>query len=160
VAGTYKTDDGRTIQVAALSNEDRRTIIRWIDLGCPIDAGFDPEHPSERGYGWMADDNRPTLTLSEPQPGANRPLARLLIGMHDYYSGLAADSLEVTADFAVDDAAPGTNLASRFKPLSSGVWELKLAKPIEQLERGRLNVTIADRQGNKTRVERSFTVGR
>jgi hypothetical protein len=40
-------------------------------------------HPNERGYGWMLDDTRPTLTLTYPQAGTNPPLTRILVGMHD-----------------------------------------------------------------------------
>src|SRR5205814_2138002 len=35
VEGTYQTADGKKIRVAALTDEDRRTLVRWIDLGCP-----------------------------------------------------------------------------------------------------------------------------
>ena len=56
--------------------------------------------PSERGYGWMLDDNRPTLTLTYPRAGANAALTRILVGMHDYDTGLDMDSFQVTADFA------------------------------------------------------------
>src|SRR5206468_3019345 len=53
VAGTYVGPDGKRVKVAPLSDEDRRTLVRWIDLGCPIDLDYDPAHPEERGYGWM-----------------------------------------------------------------------------------------------------------
>ncbi len=46
-----------------LSDEEKRTFVRWIDLGCPIDLDYDPANPQARGYGWMLDDNRPTLTV-------------------------------------------------------------------------------------------------
>ena len=45
-------------KVRPLIDEDRRTIVRWIDLGCPIDLDHDPEHPQRRGRGWMLDDQR------------------------------------------------------------------------------------------------------
>ena len=48
-------------KVQPLTDEDRRTIVRWIDLGCPIDLDYDPAHPDKRGLGWMLDENRPTL---------------------------------------------------------------------------------------------------
>src|SRR5262249_40554168 len=32
-------------KVAPLTDEDRRTLVRWIDLGCPIDLDFDPRNP-------------------------------------------------------------------------------------------------------------------
>src|SRR5262249_32808680 len=34
VVGTYEGLDGQKIKVAPLSDEDRRTLVRWIDLGC------------------------------------------------------------------------------------------------------------------------------
>src|SRR5262249_2036018 len=89
-----------------------------------------------------------------------KPLTRILIGMHDHYSGLDAGSFRVTADFTVDDARPGEDLAARFRPGAPGVWELKLAKPITELPSGRLTVTIKDRQGNVSRVERTLSIGK
>ncbi len=145
-------------KVQPLTDEDRRTLVRWIDLGCPIDLDFDPQDPDRRGYGWMGDDKRPTLTLTEPRPGTSKKLDRISIGMSDYYSGLDEPSLEVIADFPVDDTAAGENLAARFRPTSTGVWELKLAKPIGMLESGRLEVRVKDKQGNQTEIVRTFAV--
>ena len=159
VAGKSRGPDGKAIKVEPLSDEDRLTIVRWIDLGCPIDFDFDPAHPEQRGLGWMLDDNRPILALTLPQPGANGPLNRLLIGMHDYDSGLDLDSFEVRADFAVNGLATGENLASKFQKKSQGVWELKLSSPLNQLPSGTLKVAIRDRQGNWSRIERRFQVG-
>ncbi len=158
VAGTYVAPDGRKIKVERLTDEDRLTLVRWIDLGCPIDLDFDPQRPDARGHGWMCDDNRPVLTLTHPQPGANGVLARFVIGAFDYYSGLDMSSFAVTADFPIDGAAPGDNVASRLKPLSSGVWELKLARPLTELPEGTLVVSIKDAQGNISRIERTFSV--
>jgi hypothetical protein len=159
VAGSYAGPDGKKVKVAPLTDEDRRTLVRWIDLGCPIDLDYDPADPDRRGYGWMCDDNRPTLTLTCPQAGANTALKRILIGMHDYYSGLDMDSFQVTADFPIDGLTAGKNLAGRFKMKSQGVWEWKLARPITTLIRGKLVVSVKDRQGNISRIERKFTVG-
>ena len=158
VAGTYAAPDGKKIKVAPLSDDDRLTLVRWIDLGCPIDLDHDAAHPAGRGYGWMCDDNRPTLTLTSPWAGANEPLTRLLVGMHDYYTGLDMDSFRVVADFPVDGAAAGEDLAARFKPKTLGVWELKLDKPIGTLPAGKITVSVKDRQGNVSRIERSFSI--
>jgi hypothetical protein len=160
VAGTYAGPDGKKIKVAPLTAEDRLTFVRWIDLGCPIDLDYDTTRPAERGFGWMLDDTRPTLTLTHPKPGANPPLTRVLVGMHDYYTGLDMDSFQVVADFALDGAAAGQNLAPKFKVKSPGVWELKLDTPLAELPRGELTVSVKDRQGNVTRIERTFTVAR
>jgi Hydrazine synthase alpha subunit middle domain len=159
VAGTYVGPDGQKIKVAPLSDEDRRTLVRWIDLGCPIDLDYDPAHPEKPGRGWMLDDQRPTLTLTYPQAGANQALTRLLVGMHDYGTGLDENSLEVVADFPVDDVPAGENLAKKFKALPDYRWELQLTRPIAQLPKGKLTVSVKDKQGNTSRIERTFSVG-
>jgi hypothetical protein len=148
-------------KVAPLSDEDRRTIIRWIDLGCPIDLDpdFNPKDPKSKSFGWHGDDQRPTLTLTYPEPGKNAKLSRILIGMHDTYSGLDMNTFEVTAAFALAGVAAGKNLAAKFQPKSPGVWEQVLDQPLMKLERGRLIVSVKDRQGNQSRIERVFGVG-
>ena len=145
-------------KVQPLSDEDRRTILRWIDLGCPIDLDFDRAHPQRRGYGWMLDDNRPILTLALPRERQSTPLDRILIGMHDYDTGLDPASFTVTADFAVNGVKAGENLASQFTKTEQEVWELKLGEAIKHLDASRIEVSVRDRQGNVTRIERRFAV--
>ncbi len=159
VAGTYVGPDGKTVKVAALSDEDRRTLVRWVDLGCPIDLDFDAKTAREAGYGWTLDDGRPTLTLSTPRPGANAELKRIVVGMYDYGTGIDPASFTVKADFPLDGSEPGTELAGRFKETSPGVRELTLATPVTSLKRGTLTVAVKDRQGNLTRIERTLSVG-
>ena len=143
-----------------LSDEQKRTIARWVDLGCPIDLDYDPKNPTKPGYGWMLDDLRPTLALTAPLPGKNAELSRIVIGMHDYGTGLSADSFRVVADFDIDGVKAGENLAPKFKAGAQGVWEWKLDKPLAALERGTLTVSVADKQGNVTRIERQIRVGK
>jgi Hydrazine synthase alpha subunit middle domain len=145
-------------KVQALSDEDRRTICRWIDLGCPIDLDFDPQHPEYRGYGWMLDDNRPILALTLPREHQTEPLDRILIGMHDYYTGLDPASFIVLADFEVNGVRSTKNLAQEFNEVSPGVWELKLRPPLSNLPDSRIAVSIKDKQGNTTSIERTFRV--
>jgi hypothetical protein len=158
VAGTYQGPDGKLIKVAPLSDEDKLTLVRWIDLGSPIDCP-DPKAPQDR-LGWLLDEGRPTLTLAAPPPGAStEPLTHILLGMHDYGSGLDLDSFTVTADFAIDGILAGQNLASRFKALPDDRWELTLAQPRADLPRSKVVVSIKDRQGNISRIERTFSIG-
>ena len=159
VAGTYVGPDGKKIKVEPLTDTDRRTIVRWIDLGCPIDLQYDVENPGNETYGWMCDDNRPTVTITYPMAGANDSLSRILIGLHDS-AGLDLASWEVKADFAIDDMSSGDNIAARFKQVNPGVWELRLAKTITELPRGELTVAVRDRQGNRTQLQRTFNVGK
>jgi hypothetical protein len=106
----------------------------------------------------MLDEARPTLTLTYPRPNANTELSRILVGMDDYYTGLDMNTFEVTADFPVDGTPAGRNLAPRFHEKSQGVWELKLGRPITNLPKGKLTVSVRDRQGNVARIERTFSV--
>jgi hypothetical protein len=158
VAGTYVGADGKKVKVAPLTDEDRRTILRWIDLGCPIDHDFDPRQPGRRGSGWMLDDQRPTLTLTYPRAGLNRSLTRILVGMYDYDTGLDMSTFQVVADFALDGVAAGQNLAPKFRAKTPGVWELTLSRPLTKLPRGKLTVSVQDRQGNTTRIERTLSI--
>jgi hypothetical protein len=158
VAGTYVGPDGKKVKVAPLTDEDRRTLVRWIDLGCPIDHDCDPGQPQRRGKGWMLDDQRPTLTLTYPRIGVNEPLTRILVGMHDYDTGLDMASFQVVADFPIDGAAAGENLVKKFRPKSDGVWELALTAPLDSLPKGKLTVSVRDREGNISRIERTFSV--
>jgi hypothetical protein len=147
-------------KVKPLSEEDRRTIHRWIDLGCPIDLAFDPANPDAKhdGSGWMEDETRPTLTLTYPRAGRNKSCDRILIGMHDYHKGLDIESFSVTADFDVGGTSAGRNLASHFKHLGNGVYEWKPDRPISAASRRTISVEVKDRQGNVSRLERSFSV--
>src|SRR5205823_4016259 len=120
---------------------------------------FDPKDPRKRGRGWMLDDQRPTLTLTHPKAGVNDSVTRLLVGMYDYDTGLNPDSFTVVADFPVDGVPAGENLATRFKALPDSRWELTLSRPVKELSRGKLTVAVKDRQGNSTRIERTFSVG-
>ena len=96
--------------------------------------------------------------LTTPQPGGNAVLSRILIGLHDYGTGLDGSTFRVTADFPVGPVAPGDNLAAAFHETAPGVWELKLAPPIPALKAGTLTVSVADKQGNVSRIERRFSV--
>jgi hypothetical protein len=159
VAGTYVGPDGRKIQVPDLSDEERLTFVRWIDLGCPIDLGNKGNAP-DAVAGWLLDEQRPTLALTYPRAGVNASIDRILIGMHDIESGLEMASFRVEADFSIDGMAAGTNLAKRFRQKGSGVWELTLAAPITDLAEGKVTVAVKDRQGNNTRLDRTFAVRR
>jgi hypothetical protein len=143
-------------KVRPLTDEDKRTIIRWIDLGCPIDLDYDPKQPEKRGKGWMLDDTRPTLVLTGVRPGRNEGVTRLRVGMHDFGSGLDLGSFRVVADFAVAGVEAGEDLAAKFRKVDDGIWEWALPRPLPALVRGKLTVSVRDRQGNETRIERTF----
>ena len=106
----------------------------------------------------MGDDNRPVLTVTSPKPGANERFDKIMIGMLDYYSGIAHESLEIKSSLEIAGRNPGENLAALFKPATQGVWVLKLDPPLEKVDYGTLSVSVRDQQGNLTRIERVFSV--
>lgn len=144
-------------KVPPLSDEDRKTLVRWIDLGCPIDFDYDATRPDHRGFGWACDDKRPTLTMASPRAGQNDQVERILIGMADYYSGLDEHSLKVEADFNVGDIRAGQNLARAFQHVGEGIYELRLAAPLPAGEHS-VKVSVRDLQGNVTKIDRHFRV--
>jgi lysophospholipase L1-like esterase len=158
VTGAHIDPDGKNVKVAPLTDEDRRTLIRWIDLGCSIDLRFDPDR-TDPGTSPFADRTLPTLAVAYPRAGSNQePLSRIVIGMADAVSGLDVSSFSVTADFTIDKDDAGRELASNFRHIAPGVWEMRLRNPIHVLERGKLTIQIADQDRNVSRIERTFSI--
>ncbi len=149
--------DSDPAEYPRLTENEKMTIARWIDLGCPITS---QGSGILQDLGWFADELRPTLDISLPLAGRREAsLDRFRIGCFDYYSGLDVTTLSVKADFAVRGHAPGTELAAMFQPAGDHVWEMVFAEPIESLERGTLTVSIEDQTGNRTELRRTFSVG-
>lgn len=94
-----------------LTDEERRTFVRWIDIGAPYSSEDDPSIFWETdNWGWFLDTLRPTIALSQPKAGVlNTPLSEIRIGLFDYYSGLDLPTLSITADFSVNGELPGTD---------------------------------------------------
>ncbi len=142
--------------VAPLTHDEKLTFVRWIDLGCPLDRNGSSD---SGGFGWFLDDLRPTLTVSRPRPGSQAgPLRLIRIGAADANSGVDWATLSVVANFAVDGRAAGDPLADLFVPAAQGIVELRLATPLARIRRGRLEASVADLQGNVTRVDVAFEV--
>jgi hypothetical protein len=141
--------------VPRLSEDEKMMFARWVDLGCPASSSI--EGGAERG--WHLDDLRPTLALSLPRAGLNSgPLSAIRIGAFDYYSGLRPGSLSVRADFPVNGRPAGSELGPLFEEKGDHIWILELSPPLRDLPAGKLTVSIADRQGNVARIERTFRV--
>ncbi len=130
-----------------LTEEEKRTFARWIDLGAPIGNG---------PFGWLLDDLRPTLALSEPRPGYSPVVTAIRVGVADANSGVDVASLSITADFAVGGRSAGAELADLATHLGDGVYEINLGAPLGPTGQAHVNASIVDEQGNITRVERRF----
>jgi hypothetical protein len=142
---------------APLSADEKMTFARWVDLGCPINT--DEGGPSE-AFGWFLDDVRPALTVSAPRPGTSAgPLAVIRIGMADAYTGIAPGTLSIKADVPINGRPAGAELADLMQPAGDGIVALALSPPLATALNAHLFVEVQDRQGNVTRVTRTFSVG-
>jgi hypothetical protein len=142
--------------VDPLTMEQRMTIARWIDLGCPIDTA---EGTAGDVYGWFLDDLRPTLAVSAPRPNLNPSgVQEIRVGIADNYTGIASGSLSIKSDIEIEGRAPGTELADLLQPRGDSVFEIPLTQPLGDVFSAHLFVEVADNQGNVTRVNREFSV--
>lgn len=141
--------------VPPLTEDEKMTFARWIDLGCPVNTGSG----TGTNFGWHQDDLRPTLTVSSPHQNRNEPpLTELRVSFADAYSGISNGTLSVRADFAVNGLAPNTELATLGTRSAEQVWTLALNPPLTNLPPSHLTATVSDAQGNRTTVRVRFWV--
>jgi hypothetical protein len=141
--------------VPPLTEDEKMLFARWVDLGCPISSS----EAGRKNYGWFLDDLRPTLTLSLPRSGVNRqPLTLIQLGAFDYYSGLDIRSLSVRTNFTVNGKRAGVELAPLFTQTGDYIWTMPVSPAITGMQGGEIIVSIRDRQGNLTRIVRSFSI--
>ncbi len=141
--------------VPALSVDQKITIARWVDVGCPINTGLGPDG----AFGWFLDDLRPTLTVSLPRPGNNPlPVTQIAFGVADAYSGVDLASLSVKADIPLAGRPAGAELADLAQAAGEGMYIIPLSPPLENILNAHLFFETADQQGNITRVAVEFTV--
>lgn len=139
--------------VPALSDDEKITIARWIDLGAPIDTGAGTANAA---FGWFLDDLRPTLTVSSPRPGFNAtPVTAIRFGVADANSGIDLATLSVKATFAVAGRAAGTELRDLAVGAGDGIYQIPLSPQAHAS--AKVTLQIADRRGNITRVAQTFT---
>ncbi len=152
--GTIMPPPGSSVM--ALSDDEKMTIARWIDLGCPINSGEESGHGE---YGWFLDDLRPTVALSLPRPGENpEPFQLIRFGLADNLSGIDLATLSLTADFAVDGRPSGAELADLAVQTADNVWTVTWSEPLPPTASAKVRLEVRDVQGNVTRVERTFSV--
>jgi hypothetical protein len=142
--------------VPPLSEDEKMTFARWIDLGCPINTGSG----AGTNFGWHLDDLRPTLTVSSPRQNRNEPpLTEIRIGVADAYSGISNGTLSVKADFPVNGLAAGAELSSQGSFVGPGIFSIPLSPAISNLPPRDVTATVLDTQGNRTTTKVRFHVG-
>lgn len=143
--------------VPLLTEDEKMLFARWVDLGCPINTGTGG---ADADYGWFSDENQPTLAVSSPGPNKNiAPLTEIRVGVADANSGIKSGSLSIRADFAINGAAPGTELVSQGSFVSPGIFVIPLQTPVTNLTVSHLSASVQDVEGNVTRADVRFHVG-
>jgi hypothetical protein len=140
----------------SLSIDEKMTFARWVDLGCPINAG---EGTEDANFGWFVDDVRPALTVSSPRPGRNTsPILAIKVGVADAYTGIATGTLSIKADIPINGRAPGAELVDLAQASGKGIYALALSQPMTSALSAHVFVEVKDVQGNATRVNQAFSV--
>jgi hypothetical protein len=141
--------------IPGLSDDEKMTFARWIDLGCPIDVGTG----DDANYGWFLDEMRPTVTVSSPRQNRNStPLSELRVGFADADSGLDPTTYSVTADFPVNGQAAGSELSGLGTFVAPGVLSIPLQARLWNLATQYVTASVADLQGNTNTVVVRFWV--
>jgi hypothetical protein len=125
--------------IPALTDEEKRSIAAWIDLGCPVNE----QSEAGRVHGWFIDELKPTLTV--------RWTAReIQIGMADTGSGIDLESFRVELSWL-----PGEKpQRSLFTESSPGVWSMRLSEETLPPDAA-VSVEVKDRQGNRSFLKRT-----
>ncbi len=143
-----------------LTWDEKAKLIRWIDLGAPIDMCSWPGHPcGNPTWGWFEDDLRPTLwaspTVAEARAG---PVSAITVAAYDLESGLAAGTMSVTFDVAIGGQPPGTNFAAGISPGNGATVAAPLPASVDLAASGAtMTVAIADVAGHVAKVVRTFS---
>jgi hypothetical protein len=141
-----------------LSEDEKMTIARWIDLGCPIDIG---QQYGQGTVGWFLDDHRPTIEVSAPRAGYGpAAIPAIRFGLVDAYSGIDLATLDVRADFSVAGRPANAQLADLAQPVGPAgdrIWQIPLGAPLPELWKRDLRVSVRDLEGNITRVVRTIS---
>jgi hypothetical protein len=143
------------VGVPGMTNEERLTLTRWIDLGAPIDLSARGASP----WGFLEDDLRPTLVVRPSVVRARQAgLVDILeIAAFDVESGVVPTSLTVTCNLRLGSFAPGSNLAAgrRLDPEGS-ILRLVLPRRVRMTEGAVFTISVRDAAGHTTKTVRAY----
>jgi hypothetical protein len=146
-----------------LSDKEKRTIARWVDMGGPID------FPQTDGFGYTDDSQLPIIHLSSPILGTNERDIDVLFGLHDTKSGIDEASINVSFEYVNMNnkaklivekiSVPPFQLRLNKSPLEQGVYSLKLPQRYMKISGDYIiTIQVSDKTGNKNILTRRFTL--
>ncbi len=143
-----------------LSFDEKATLVRWVDLGAPIDLCSWPGHScGTPTWGWFEDDLRPTLWVSPTVEQARLgPVSSVTVSAYDLESGLKGGSLWVSFSVPVGGQAAGTNFAAGIGLANGATGSVPLPASIDLASSGATMIAgIRDNTGHVTRIVRTFS---
>jgi hypothetical protein len=141
-----------------ITDTEKRTLARWVDLGSPVDMDF------ADGFAYTDDNGLPLIDVHRPHRGGGNDSGNLIVGFHDAKSGVDLTS----ATYRVYEAAlTQTQIdAVRFQPLSTlgeidddGVLRGNLADlSLREKTAYIMEVSVYDNAGNRNIDKRNFQI--
>ncbi len=146
-----------------LSDKEKRTIARWVDMGGPID------FPQTNGFGYTDDSQLPIINLSSPTFGTNERDIDVIFGLHDTKSGIDEESLKVSFEYVNQNNKgklvienvwiPSLKLNLNKSLKKQGVYSLKLPQQYMKKQGDYIiTIQVSDQTGNKNILTRRFTL--
>ncbi len=143
--------------VLNLSDDEKRRISRWVDLGGAID------FPVTEGFGYSEDYHLPTVHIASPAAGNNAADSKLVIGFNDVHSGLNEQTIKLSY-YAVPqvsaDAVANTQIIS-FSPAAldnNNTMNMELPAGVKNGNEYILQVEISDNAGNTGIASQRFYI--
>jgi hypothetical protein len=134
--------------ISGITDLDKRTIARWVDLGAPID------FPNTDGMGYTDDYQLPIVNIYTPYRGDNIT-TELKVGFSDALSGLNWETLSVSYHSLLDniELPVGININTEVDTKNILTKELNIS-PGEYI----ISISIKDLTGNIGLSTRRFSV--
>lgn len=141
-----------------LSDAEKRTIARWVDMGSPVDMDFADD------FAYTDDNGLPLIDVHRPFRGGGNQSGDIIVGFLDAKSGVDL----ATAQFRIYEASLSESEidAVRFQPLtnlgdvnSDGVLTASLSSvSIQEKVAYVLEVSVEDNVGNRNIDKRNFQI--
>jgi hypothetical protein len=136
-----------------LTDEEKRLIARWVDLGAPMDL----DRPKER---YTEDDMLPVVAVAEPARGMNpQGTQRVVVGLFDGDTGIDMSTLSITLNQDLAGFPQGSDLSgSGSFNAATSVLTVNLPSPLPAGTGYLLTVSAQDNAGNARTEKISFDV--
>lgn len=141
-----------------ITDMEKRTLARWVDMGSPIDMAF------ADGFAYTDDNGLPLIDVYRPHRGGGNDSGDLIVGFHDAHSGVDTNTAtyrvyEASLGQAQIDEIPFLPLSNLGKVDDNGVLTGNLADlSLKEKTAYVMEVSVYDYSGNRNIDVRNFQV--